>query len=116
MHSHLAVESAPALRGAEDGNSLKGVAQPWLRSLDGLNTHDDGIALAVAGGVTSSLILPGSANAIGKVRPLSNVCNNLKWHSRRTSICNKIKAHERTLSNINASRATVWLERIRNRL
>ena len=38
---------------------------PWLRSLDGLNTHDDSIGLAIAGGVTTSLILPGSANAIG---------------------------------------------------
>ncbi|KLO20165.1 composite domain of metallo-dependent hydrolase [Schizopora paradoxa] len=65
LHSHLAVGSSPSLNGAEDGNSLKGSAQPWLRSLDGLNTHDDAYALAIAGGVTTSLILPGSANAIG---------------------------------------------------
>ncbi|VDB83387.1 unnamed protein product [Peniophora sp. CBMAI 1063] len=75
VHSHVGVESAPALDGAADGNSLQGTIQAWLRSIDGLNTHDDSYALAIAGGVTTSLILPGSANAIGgqaytiKLRP-----------------------------------------------
>jgi hypothetical protein len=46
-----------------------------LRSLDGLNTHDEAFELSVAGGVGTALILPGSANAIGgqafvvKLRP-----------------------------------------------
>ncbi|KAK7032886.1 carbohydrate esterase family 9 protein [Favolaschia claudopus] len=75
MHSHLAVGPSPELRGAADSNSHKGLVLPFLRSLDSLNTHDDGFALAVAGGVTTSLILPGSANAMGgqafvmKLRP-----------------------------------------------
>ncbi|KDQ28082.1 hypothetical protein PLEOSDRAFT_1077055 [Pleurotus ostreatus PC15] len=34
-------------------------------SLDGLNTHDDSYLLSISGGVTTSLVLPGSANAIG---------------------------------------------------
>ena len=37
----------------------------WVRALDALNTHDDGYAMSAAGGVTTSLILPGSLNAIG---------------------------------------------------
>ncbi|KAF6761228.1 hypothetical protein DFP72DRAFT_959128 [Ephemerocybe angulata] len=65
MHSHLGVDSAPALRGADDTNSLKGLAMPWLRSLDGLNTRDDAYRLSISGGVTTSNILPGSADAIG---------------------------------------------------
>lgn len=65
VHSHLGVESAPELSGSMDGNSYKGIVQPWLRSLDGLNTHDDSYQLSSAGGVTTSLILPGSADAIG---------------------------------------------------
>ncbi|KAJ7116354.1 hypothetical protein C8R44DRAFT_792267 [Mycena epipterygia] len=75
MHSHLAVEPSPLLEGASDGNSNKGLVLPWLRSLDGMNTHDEGFKLAIAGGVTTSLILPGSANAMGgqgfviKLRP-----------------------------------------------
>ncbi|KDQ09069.1 hypothetical protein BOTBODRAFT_165096 [Botryobasidium botryosum FD-172 SS1] len=65
MHSHIGVDSIPNLRGAADTNSPKGIAQPWIRSLDALNTHDDSYKLSVAGGVTTSLILPGSAGAIG---------------------------------------------------
>lgn len=38
---------------------------PWLRSIDGFNTHDDSFRLLLAGGVTSAQILPGSQNAIG---------------------------------------------------
>lgn len=59
IHSHLGVNSSPELRGADDTNSVKGIAQPWLRSLDGINTHDEAYALSVSGGVTTSVILPG---------------------------------------------------------
>ncbi|KAL5534649.1 hypothetical protein ACEPAG_1112 [Sanghuangporus baumii] len=75
LHSHLGVFSVPMLYGAIDGSSQKGITQPWLRALDGLNTHDDTYKLALAGGVTSALILPGSSNDIGgqgftiKLRP-----------------------------------------------
>ncbi|KAF8217751.1 composite domain of metallo-dependent hydrolase [Mycena galopus ATCC 62051] len=75
LHSHLGVSSLPVLAGAMDTNSLKGPVLPWLRSLDGLNTHDDSYRLAIAGGVSVANILPGSANAIGgqafvmKLRP-----------------------------------------------
>jgi len=67
LHSHLGVESLPSLGGASESNSFHGIVQPWLRSLDGLNTHDDSYPLSIAGGVTTSLVLPGSANAIGEV-------------------------------------------------
>ncbi|KAF9029564.1 composite domain of metallo-dependent hydrolase [Hymenopellis radicata] len=65
LHSHMGVSSLPVLDGASDTDSLKGDMQPWLRSLDGLNTHDDGYKPVVAGGVTTGVILPGSANGIG---------------------------------------------------
>ncbi|KAF8549605.1 composite domain of metallo-dependent hydrolase [Imleria badia] len=65
VHSHIAVGSSPTLGGAQDFNSLKGLTVPWVRSVDGLNTHDESYALSIAGGVTTSLILPGSADAIG---------------------------------------------------
>ncbi|KAH9948084.1 hypothetical protein B0H21DRAFT_848524 [Amylocystis lapponica] len=75
MHSHLGAMSSPLLNGADDVNSEKGPIVPWLRSLDALNTHDEGYEHSMAGGVTTSLILPGSGNAIGgqafviKLRP-----------------------------------------------
>ncbi|KAJ7131770.1 carbohydrate esterase family 9 protein [Mycena crocata] len=75
LHSHIGVDSAPALKGASDTNSLKGLVLPWLRSLDGLNTNDDAYRLSISGGVTTANVLPGSADAIGgqafviKLRP-----------------------------------------------
>lgn len=53
------------MSGIADTWSVKGITQPWERSLDALNTHDDAYALSIAGGVTTALILPGSASAIG---------------------------------------------------
>lgn len=77
VHSHMGSSSAPALEGAMDDNSLKGNTQPWLRIIDAVNTHDASYELTAAGGVTTALILPGSADAIGgqaiviKLRPTS---------------------------------------------
>lgn len=65
LHSHLGVDSSPLLKGSADTNSRKGITQPWLRSLDGLNTHDEAYRLSISGGLTTAVILPGSANAIG---------------------------------------------------
>ncbi|CAK5272806.1 unnamed protein product [Mycena citricolor] len=42
---------------------VQGPVLPWLRSWDGLNTHDDAYRLSIAGGVTSAGRVPGSANA-----------------------------------------------------
>ncbi|KAK0497265.1 hypothetical protein EDD18DRAFT_148225 [Armillaria luteobubalina] len=75
LHSHIGVGSSPHLSGASDTNSRHGIIQPWLRSLDGLNSHDDSYRLSISGGVTTALVLPGSANGIGgqgfviKLRP-----------------------------------------------
>ncbi|EGN99897.1 hypothetical protein SERLA73DRAFT_72673 [Serpula lacrymans var. lacrymans S7.3] len=75
IHSHIGAHSSPLLDGAYDINSYKGLVQPWLRILDGLNTHDDSYKLSISGGVTTSVILPGSVNSIGgqafaiKLRP-----------------------------------------------
>ena len=56
---------SPCPAGAQDTNSVKAPILPWLRSIDGLNTHDASYELAMAGGVTTAQILPGSANNIG---------------------------------------------------
>ncbi|KDQ21355.1 hypothetical protein BOTBODRAFT_50003 [Botryobasidium botryosum FD-172 SS1] len=66
IHSHIGVNAVHYLKGASDANSFKDIARPWLRSLDGLNTHDDSYKLSVAGGIATSLILPGSTCAIGR--------------------------------------------------
>jgi len=66
LHSHLENNASPELRGAADTNSLEGITEPWLRSLDGLNTHDESYMLSISGGITTVVVLPGSANAISK--------------------------------------------------
>lgn len=65
LHSHLAVDAAPYLRGSDSTNSWKQSTQPWLRSLDGFNTHDAAFNLSISGGITTMLVLPGSAGNIG---------------------------------------------------
>ncbi|KAL1703300.1 hypothetical protein EV121DRAFT_281199 [Schizophyllum commune] len=65
LHSHIGVGASPKLQGAGDTNSHAAPMQPWLRSIDGLNTHDESYKLGIAGGLTTALILPGSANGIG---------------------------------------------------
>ncbi|GAA5909922.1 hypothetical protein JCM8208_000990 [Rhodotorula glutinis] len=75
MHSHVGVDSLPGLSGADDTNSVQGAVLPHLRSLDGINGHDLAFRRIISGGVTSSLVLPGSANNVGgqafviKLRP-----------------------------------------------
>jgi len=56
----------PFSRGASgDFMSSDGPVVPWMRSIDGMNTHDASVNLSIAGGLTSALALPGSGNAIG---------------------------------------------------
>ena len=46
---------------------------PWLRSIDAFHTHDAGFQLALAGGVTTVQVLPGSANAIGTLGDMLSI-------------------------------------------
>lgn len=73
IRSHHGILSSPQLSGASDASSFRGTAQPWLRSIDALNTHDDGYLLSIAGGTTTALVLPASTNAIGALSFNSNI-------------------------------------------
>jgi hypothetical protein len=55
------------LQGSRDHNSQIAPILPGLRSIDALNTHDDAFDLAIAGGITTVQVLPGSSNNIGKL-------------------------------------------------
>ncbi|KAM6496057.1 carbohydrate esterase family 9 protein [Amanita muscaria] len=65
LHSHVGVLPSPVMKGTDDYDSQNGPILPWLRTIDGFNTHDDAFQLAIAGGVTTVQVLPGSSNAIG---------------------------------------------------
>ena len=64
-HSHLGVYSAPGIAANSDGNELTDpvTAQVWAEH--SIWPQDPQFALALAGGITSMQILPGSGNLIG---------------------------------------------------
>lgn len=65
MHSHSSVDTLPDLRGWSDDNELSNDITPYVRSLDAINPLDHQIQVIKSGGVTTSLILPGSGNNMG---------------------------------------------------
>ena len=64
-HSHIGIFGRPAVGANADGNEMTGPVQPGLRAIDAINPDDPGINMALAGGVTTANIMPGSGNAIG---------------------------------------------------
>ena len=64
-HSHMGVYPAPNAKAHGDGNEAVGPVTAHARAEYGFWPQDPQLARAVAGGVTTALILPGSANLIG---------------------------------------------------
>ena len=64
-HSHLGVYASPKVKPQSDGNEATApvTAEVWVEH--SVNPKDPGFAKALAGGVTTIQILPGSANLIG---------------------------------------------------
>ncbi|KAF9110782.1 hypothetical protein BGX27_005894 [Mortierella sp. AM989] len=65
MHSHLGVDSWPELDATSDTNEMTQPLTPFIRSIDGFNPSDPAREWVLSGGVTTSLILPGSGNIMG---------------------------------------------------
>jgi imidazolonepropionase-like amidohydrolase len=65
MHSHAGVDPLPNLRGSSDFNQVSSPLTPYARTIDAIHPDDLAIPMIAAGGVTTSLVLPGSANIIG---------------------------------------------------
>lgn len=64
-HSHVGVWSRPNVPANSDGSEMSGPVQPSVRAIDSFNPDDPGIRMAVAGGVTTANVMPGSGNVIG---------------------------------------------------
>jgi len=77
-HSHMGVFPVPHLNGGADGNEMSGAATPGVRAADGFWPQDPALGRALAGGVTTIQVLPGSANLIGGAGAI------LKLHLGRT--------------------------------
>ncbi|KAJ2904607.1 hypothetical protein MKZ38_007586 [Zalerion maritima] len=68
MHSHHLVEPWPDLPSSGDGNEMSplyGPLTPMVRALDSMKAYDIATEIIASGGVTSSLVIPGSANIMG---------------------------------------------------
>lgn len=68
LHSHHLAMSWPMLKATDDTNEVSddfGSLTPFVRSIDSMKAYDESTTIIASGGVTSSLILPGSANIMG---------------------------------------------------
>ena len=66
MHSHVGLDSWPETEGNSDTNEMSGLPlHPELRALDGFDPSDIAIDIINSGGITTSLVLPGSGNLMG---------------------------------------------------
>ncbi len=65
VHSHLGVYPSPGAAAHQDGNEATAPTTPNVWAEHSVWPQDPGFAAALAGGITSLQILPGSANLIG---------------------------------------------------
>ncbi len=66
MHSHLGVYPSPGVSAHSDGNEMTGAGhRPNVWAEHSVWPQDPGFAAALAGGITSLQVLPGSANLVG---------------------------------------------------
>ncbi|MEM7482174.1 MAG: amidohydrolase [Acidobacteriota bacterium] len=65
VHSHLGVYPSPGLNSTQDGNEVTNPVTAQVYAEHSVWTQDPGFPRALAGGVTSLTLLPGSANLIG---------------------------------------------------
>ncbi len=64
-HSHVGIYPRPAVSAHGDGNEATTPLTPQVRALDAIWPADPGIRMALAGGVTTGNIMPGSGNVVG---------------------------------------------------
>lgn len=65
VHSHLGVYASPGLKAHSDGNEITDPVTANVWAEHAVWPQDTGFSTALAGGVTSMMVLPGSANLIG---------------------------------------------------
>lgn len=65
IHSHLGVYPSPGVKAHSDGNEMTAPVTPNVWAEHSIWPQDPGFLTALAGGITSLQVLPGSANLIG---------------------------------------------------
>jgi len=77
VHSHLGVYASPGVSAHSDGNEMTSPATPDVWAEHSIWPQDPGFSRALAGGITTLQVLPGSANLIGgRGVTLKNVYSN----------------------------------------
>ncbi len=64
-HSHLGVYASPHVNAHSDGNEATGATTGQVNAINGIWPQDPGFYKALTGGVTTQMVIPGSANLIG---------------------------------------------------
>lgn len=64
-HSHIGVYAAPGIESLQDGNETSSPNTAEVSAEHSIRPQDPQFGLALAGGVTTMQILPGSANLFG---------------------------------------------------
>ena len=64
-HTHVGITVKPRVSANSDGNEGSAPLQPGLRAIDAIAPADPGIKMALAGGVTTANIMPGSGTLMG---------------------------------------------------
>jgi imidazolonepropionase-like amidohydrolase len=64
-HTHLGVYTEAYAWAGEEVNETSRPTTPEMDVIDAINPYDAGLADAVAGGVTTAMVAPGSANPVG---------------------------------------------------
>ena len=64
-HSHLGVYPRPRIPAHADGNETSSPLQSSVRAIDAIYPSDAGIRMALAGGITTTNVMPGSGNPVG---------------------------------------------------
>lgn len=67
VHSHLGVYASPDVHATDDGNEATSPVTAEVRAADSFWAQDPGLQRALAAGVTTIEVLPGSTNLIGGV-------------------------------------------------
>ncbi|KAI9276924.1 hypothetical protein BDA99DRAFT_554869 [Phascolomyces articulosus] len=81
MHTHATTASIPELDAVADENEMTHPTTPYVRVIDAINPSDPAVKIVSSGGVTTTLVLPGSGNLMGgeaaviKLRPVPTLSN-----------------------------------------
>jgi imidazolonepropionase-like amidohydrolase len=64
-HSHVGLYPLPAVAANRDGNETSSPVTPEVRAIDSIWPADPRIRMALAGGITTANVMPGSGNPVG---------------------------------------------------